>query len=149
MAAVSFRWPPLPSPQCNKQGIFKLCLPWATFAGVWAEPHSGNINSFPFREWHILLVSSQTELVFLTIKVKRVSFYLLMKNLLLKTPCIIKIQIFFYPVLEIYSYFPVFLIYLLIMLWQLSHFPRFTHLQPAHPLPPTFPAYSSCPWVIL
>ena len=26
--------------------------------------------------------------------------------------------------------------------------PRFTPLHPAHPLPPTFPHYSSCPWVI-
>ena len=45
-----------------------------------------------------------------------------------------------------------FKIYLLIMLLQLSHFPPFTPLHPAHPLPPTFhptfPAYSSCPWVI-
>ena len=35
------------------------------------------------------------------------------------------------------------------MLLQLSHFPPFTQLHPAHPLPPTFPLYSSCPWVIL
>ena len=42
-----------------------------------------------------------------------------------------------------------FLIYLLIMLLQLSHFPPFTQLHPAHTLPPTFPPYSSCPWVIL
>ena len=35
------------------------------------------------------------------------------------------------------------------MLLQLSHFPRFTQLHPAHPLPPTLPPYSSCPWVIL
>ena len=28
-------------------------------------------------------------------------------------------------------------------------FPPFTQLHPAHPLPPTFPPYSSCPWVIL
>ena len=41
-------------------------------------------------------------------------------------------------------------IYLLIMLLQLSHFPpTFTPLHPAHPLPPTFLPYSSCPWVIL
>ena len=37
---------------------------------------------------------------------------------------------------------------LLIMLLQLSHVPPFTLLHPAHPLPPTFPHYSSCPWVI-
>ena len=37
-------------------------------------------------------------------------------------------------------------IYLLIMLLQLSHFPPSLH--PAHHLPPTFPPYSSCPWVI-
>ena len=37
---------------------------------------------------------------------------------------------------------------LLIMLLQLSHFRPFTQLHPAHPLPPTFPPYSSCPWVI-
>ena len=42
-----------------------------------------------------------------------------------------------------------FLIYLLIMLLQLSHFRPFTQLRPAHRLPPTFPPYSSCPWVIL
>ena len=42
-----------------------------------------------------------------------------------------------------------FLIYLLIMLLQLSHFPPFTPLHPAHHLPPTFPPYSSCSWVIL
>ena len=35
------------------------------------------------------------------------------------------------------------------MLLQLSHFPPFTPLHPAHLLPPTFPPYSSCPWVIL
>ena len=40
-------------------------------------------------------------------------------------------------------------IYWLIMLLQLSHFPPFTQLHPAHLLPPTFPPYSSCPWVIL
>ena len=28
-------------------------------------------------------------------------------------------------------------------------FPPHTPLDPAHPLPPTFPPYSSCPWVIL
>ena len=44
----------------------------------------------------------------------------------------------------------VFKIYLLIMLLQLSHFhPHLTPLHPADPLPPTFPPYSSCPWVIL
>ena len=33
---------------------------------------------------------------------------------------------------------------------QLSHSPpTFTTLHPAHPLPPTFSPYSSCPWVIL
>ena len=42
--------------------------------------------------------------------------------------------------------FSFFLIYLLIMLLQLSHFCPFTQL---HPAPPTFPPYSSCPWVIL
>ena len=42
-----------------------------------------------------------------------------------------------------------FWIYLLIMLLQLSHFCPFTQLHPAHHLPPTFPPYSSCPWVIL
>ena len=41
-------------------------------------------------------------------------------------------------------------IYLLIMLLQLSHFPPPpTPLHPAYPFPPTFPPYSSCPWVIL
>ena len=34
------------------------------------------------------------------------------------------------------------------MLLQLSLFPPFTPLYPAQPLPPTFPHYSSCPWVI-
>ena len=42
-----------------------------------------------------------------------------------------------------------FLIYLLTMLLQLSHFRPFTQRHLAHPLPPTFPPYSSCPWVIL
>ena len=28
-------------------------------------------------------------------------------------------------------------------------FPPLTPLHPAHTLPPTFPPYSSCPWVIL
>ena len=32
---------------------------------------------------------------------------------------------------------------------QLSHFPHFTPLHPAHNLRPTVPPYSSCPWVIL
>ena len=35
------------------------------------------------------------------------------------------------------------------MLLQLSHFCPFTQLHPAHPLPLTFPPYSSSPWVIL
>ena len=35
------------------------------------------------------------------------------------------------------------------MLLQLSHFRPFTQLHPAHYLPPTFPPYSLCPWVIL
>ena len=34
------------------------------------------------------------------------------------------------------------------MLLQLSHFPPFTPLDTTHPLTPTFPTYSSCPWVI-
>ena len=34
------------------------------------------------------------------------------------------------------------------MLLQLSYFPPFTPLHPAHPLPLTFPPFSSCPWVI-
>ena len=46
-----------------------------------------------------------------------------------------------------FSFF--FLIYLLIMLLQSSHFRPFTQLHPTHPLLPTFPPYSSCPWVIL
>ena len=40
-------------------------------------------------------------------------------------------------------------IYLLIMLLQLSHSPTHTPLHLAYRLPPTFPPYSSCPWVIL
>ena len=39
--------------------------------------------------------------------------------------------------------------YILIMLLQLSLFRPFTQLHPVQPLPPTFPPYSSCPWVIL
>ena len=35
------------------------------------------------------------------------------------------------------------------MLLQLSHFRPFTQLHPAYLLPPKFPHYSSCPWVIL
>ena len=34
------------------------------------------------------------------------------------------------------------------MLLQLSHFPPFSPLRPAHVFPPTFPRFSSCPWVI-
>ena len=34
------------------------------------------------------------------------------------------------------------------MLLQLSHFSPFIPLCPAHPLPPTFPPYSSCLWAI-
>ena len=52
----------------------------------------------------------------------------------------------FFVILFIYIYIQ---IYLLIMLLQLSHFRPFTQLNPAHPLPPTFPPYSSCPWIIL
>ena len=37
---------------------------------------------------------------------------------------------------------------LLIMLSQLSHFPPFIPLCPAHPLPLAFPPFSSCPCVI-
>ena len=37
---------------------------------------------------------------------------------------------------------------LLIMLLQLSHFPPFIPFCPAHLLPPAFPHFSSCPWVI-
>ena len=53
--------------------------------------------------------------------------------------------LFLWIILFIY----LFMIYLLIMLLQLSHFRPFTQFHPAHPLPPTFPPYSSCPWVIL
>ena len=35
------------------------------------------------------------------------------------------------------------------MLLQLSDFPSFTPLHPTHPFAPTFPPYSSCPWVII
>ena len=35
------------------------------------------------------------------------------------------------------------------MLLQFSDLPPFTQLHPAHYLPPTFPPYSLCPWVIL
>ena len=35
------------------------------------------------------------------------------------------------------------------MLLQLSHFTPFPQLHLTHPLPPTCPPYSSCPWVIL
>ena len=56
----------------------------------------------------------------------------------------------FYFLIELFFFlFFFFKIYLLIMLLQLSHFPPFTPLHPAHLLPPTFPPYSSCPWVIL
>ena len=34
------------------------------------------------------------------------------------------------------------------MLLQLSHFPSFIPLHPAHSLPPSVPPCSSCPWVI-
>ena len=34
------------------------------------------------------------------------------------------------------------------MLLQLSHFPLFAPLHPAHPLQPTSPPFSSCPWVV-
>ena len=34
------------------------------------------------------------------------------------------------------------------MLLQLSHFPPFTPLHPAHHLPTTLPHFSSCPWVV-
>ena len=37
---------------------------------------------------------------------------------------------------------------LLIMLLQLSHFTPFIPFCPAHCLPPTFPLFSSCPWVV-
>ena len=37
---------------------------------------------------------------------------------------------------------------LFIMLLQLSHFPPFIPLHPAHSLPPSFPPFRSCPWVI-
>ena len=42
----------------------------------------------------------------------------------------------------------VFFLILLIMLLPLYHFPLFISLCPAHPFPPTFPRFSSCPWVI-
>ena len=54
-----------------------------------------------------------------------------------------------YQVCNLKITFLIFLIYLLIMLLQLSHFRPFTQLHLAQPLPPTFPPYSSCPWVIL
>ena len=34
------------------------------------------------------------------------------------------------------------------MILQLSHFALFIPIHPAHCLPPTFPTFSSCPWVI-
>ena len=50
-------------------------------------------------------------------------------------------------------------IYLLLLFFSLNifigyaitvvPFPPLTSLHPVHPLPPTFPHYSSCPWVIL
>ena len=52
-------------------------------------------------------------------------------------------------ILSTQNHISFFLIYLLIMLLQLSHFHPFIQLHPAHPLPHTFPPYSSCPWVIL
>ena len=59
--------------------------------------------------------------------------------------------LFFFQFLIVYFYciflFKFLKIYLLIMLLQLSHFPPSLH--PAYPIPPTFPPYSSCPWVIL
>ena len=36
----------------------------------------------------------------------------------------------------------------LIMPLQLSHSSPFIPLRPAHPLPPAFPPFSSCPWVV-
>ena len=51
--------------------------------------------------------------------------------------------------LYLFQFLSFFKYILLIMLLQLSHFCPFTPLHPAHSLPPTFPPYSSCPWVIL
>ena len=65
----------------------------------------------------------------------------------------LKNKYYFYPFKQhsfffffFFSFF--FLIYLLIMLLQLSHPPPFIPLCPAHPLPPAFSPYSSCPWVV-
>ena len=54
----------------------------------------------------------------------------------------------FCPCVFFFKCIYLFLIYLLIMLLQLSHFPSFTPLNPAYPLPLTFPTYRSCPQVI-
>ena len=43
---------------------------------------------------------------------------------------------------------PLSIFYLPFMLHILCTFPPFTPLRPAHPLPHTFPPFSSCPWVI-
>ena len=50
---------------------------------------------------------------------------------------------------EIISLFSFFKIYFIDYAITVVPFPLFTPLHPAHPLPPTFPPYSSCPWVIL
>ena len=52
--------------------------------------------------------------------------------------------IFLYFFLNFY-YFNIFIDYAIIVV----PFPPFPQLHPAHLLPPTFPPYSSCPWVIL
>ena len=86
-------------------------------------------------------------------------FYLLRKNVIILLLCYTMVN---YNAFKIFSksslyginphsyHIITFLeIYLLIMLLQLSHFPPFTPLHPAHHLPPTLPPYSSCLWVIL
>ena len=49
---------------------------------------------------------------------------------------------------EIISLFSFFKIYFIDYAITVVPFPLFTPLHPAPPLPPTFPPYSSCPWVI-
>ena len=47
--------------------------------------------------------------------------------------------------MTLYLFFNIFIDYAITVV----PFPPHTPLLPAHPLPPTFLAYSSCPWVIL
>ena len=69
--------------------------------------------------------------------------------------CVVEcVSILFLVIVELYSIVWIYQILLYFLNIFIDYaitvvpFPPFTQLHPAYPVPPTFPPYSSCPWVI-